>query len=621
MAATDPPSAPDPTAPALSRGDWAILAGLGLLAVLAALATSRTGAVEDSWRDLYFAYLISSGAGLPLTGPVIGNIAHLGPVWYYLLAPAFALGGAGAVLGLVGLLAGLKFPLAYLAGRLAVDRRFGLLLALALLMPGWSMFELLWPTHTSTVSTILLALGCAALWHRRQPGTRSALALGLLAGLALHAHPTTLLLAAGLVAFALLGPAGAGRRLRDAGVVALSGAVLFLPPLFALWLEGGDDLQRLQRYASDGLQAGVFERLWPLLRGLFWGGAELMHGVLLQRPWSGLLLGLHGLALAAAAVGLLLQPAGERRWVAWLLLALLAQSLFLLALRPISPFWMSYAHLPLLAGLLALGWRGLWRRLPAARWLLLALAAGQGLGHATLLGAVADAPEQTVMPTYPPESPGFMSITSVPTGRVSLPVTRLPTRGMPALGASLCGPSVVYGHLAAWADESFGVGIRAACGDVGQVALGGPPTVGAAALVGLTPAAQRASGLPSAADVAGLSIHPVADVWTRAQPLAVIAGGRFPPRTIDAALSEFSLSGQARGDAVLVVASRAVGYHPFEPLQAQADGVAVAPLFQDRYLALYRCSRCAPAQLVHWTLRLRGPEALVDVVVVSPAAD
>ncbi len=45
----------------------------------------------------------------------------------------------------------------------------------------------------------------------------------------------------------------------------------------------------------------------------------------------------------------------------------------------------------------------------------------------------------------------------------------------------------------------------------------------------------------------------------------------------------------------------------------------ITPMFQDRYLALYRCTGCAPDAEVSWVLQRRGAATLIDVVTVVPA--
>jgi len=68
---------------------------------------------EDSVRDIAAALGIADGSQWPTTGPGLAFSAHLGPGWFYLLAPVAALSSSWLGVALfVAALASLKFPLA-----------------------------------------------------------------------------------------------------------------------------------------------------------------------------------------------------------------------------------------------------------------------------------------------------------------------------------------------------------------------------------------------------------------------------------------------------------------------------------------------------------------------------
>ncbi|HSX58968.1 MAG TPA: hypothetical protein VLF18_02100, partial [Tahibacter sp.] len=79
-----------PPSPAATPVRWhqAVVAALVLLQLWTAAGMAGT---PDTLRDLYFAQQIAAGQQWPLTGPVIYNTLHLGPVWYYLLGAAMRL--------------------------------------------------------------------------------------------------------------------------------------------------------------------------------------------------------------------------------------------------------------------------------------------------------------------------------------------------------------------------------------------------------------------------------------------------------------------------------------------------------------------------------------------------
>ncbi|MGQ0799074.1 MAG: hypothetical protein ACT4NL_03045 [Pseudomarimonas sp.] len=574
-------------------------------------------AVADTWRDLYFAQRIASGAEWPLVGPVIGNLGHLGPLWYYTIGAAFALGGAPAVLWTTGLLSGLKFPLGFLLGRRLGGTWAGGLFALALAVPGWSMFELLWPTHTSLVASTLLGLGLMTLAYRQQPSLARATGLGACAMLALHAHPTTLLLAALALIFGVQATAVWPQRLRDG---ALAGVVMLLP-LLPHWIQqaiavDASELSRLSGYVGGELQIDVVDRLGPLLLGLFWGGPEMLLRLWLAAgAWAEALLILYLLGLALAAFGGCANVAIRTRFLA-LLAVLLAHSVFVLMLRPYTPFWMAHAHAPLIAGWLALGWFGLWQRWRWLRLPLVAVLLSAAIAPVLLLRLAITAPEVVDYPVYPSSGAGLMDVASVREGSTPMRATRLPLRNMAPLGATLCAPTVAYGHLASWLDESFGVGPRQACGGIAQILLGGPPVPGHALLAGLSEPAARAGGM--SATTSGLWLGKVDAVWSAGQAQAIVNGGRFPPRDpLDLPASRTTLQGNTSAGALLMVAARTGDRRPFVAPHVLAAGHPVTPIFQDAYLLMYRCVGCGQGE-VAWSLHFEALSPFIDVLVLDP---
>lgn len=600
---------------------WRIADAAGLILCIGfslvwAQAALHVAAVADTWRDLYFAQRIASGAEWPLAGPVIGNIGYLGPLWYYAMGAAFALGGAPAVLWTTGLLSGLKFPLGFLLGRRLGGALAGGLFAVALAAPGWSMFELLWPTHTSVVASTLLALGLMLLAYRRRPSLARAAGLGACATLALHAHPTTLLLVVVALIFGLHA-ADWPRRLRDSSVA----AVVLVAPLLPYWIQqgmaaDGSALARVSGFVGGELQVGVADRLGPLLLGLFWGGPELLLRLWLAAgAWAEGLLTLYLLGLVLAALGGCASAATRTRFLA-LLAVLLAHSAFVLLLRPYTPFWMAHAHAPLIAGLLALGWLGLWQRWRWLRLPLVAVLLGAAMAPVLLLRLVVTAPEVVDYPLYPSAGAGLMDIASVREGRTPMRATRLPLRDMASLGEALCAPTVAYGHLASWLDESFGVGPRQACGGVAQILLGGPPVPGHALLAGLSVPAAREVGLGPTAS--GLWLGTVDAVWSAGQSQEIVVAGRFPPRDpLDLPASPTTLQGSAPAGALLLVAARTGDRRPFVAPQVLAMGRPITPIFQDAYLLLYRCVDCGEAE-VAWSLHFDALSPFTDVLVLDP---
>jgi hypothetical protein len=574
--------------PDWSRRDTLWCAGFSLLALATMLSTIFGSPVDDTWRDIYFAHRIAYGEEFPLRGPVIGNIAQLGPVWFYLLAPAYALGGVAGALGLLGLLSGLKYPLAFVLGRRLGGTGLGAAFALAWLLPLWNAIETGWPTHISVVATALLMLALVALAYRRAPHPARAFVLGLCAGLAVHAHPTTALLAALLVAMALLAVTSWRARAAHAAIATSAVALLFAPVLIAAWLAldvAPDNLIGLGAHAEQLPLASIAERFGPVLRGLFWGAAEMQWRVLLglSSPAQGLAFAITGLAWLLVGIGWIASAPSTRRYGLVLLGVLLLQTGFVLALRPITPFWMSFAHGPLLMMLIGVGSATLWRQGRAARSALVAVAVP--LGAALLLLLVRIAPT-----------------------------------AWQRLGRTLCEPATIYGHFAALFDVSFALGARRACGRVDQIAIGGLPSRGSRARIGLSAQATRALGLVPPTRGEGLRLFDVTRVHAAGEPMAIVVAGRYPRRDLSGrTLRRTTLDARTAPDQVLAVAWRGLHYYPLTVHAVHADGRRLEPVYQDAGLWLYRCTGCAGTAPVSWQIVLVGVPELIDVLSFDPA--
>src|SRR5438270_12987844 len=73
----------DPASHRLRLG--AIAISLALMSMYIA-SSAFSAAIQDTARDVYYAYSIRHGLWYPLEGPVLGGAVHLGPAWFYLMA-------------------------------------------------------------------------------------------------------------------------------------------------------------------------------------------------------------------------------------------------------------------------------------------------------------------------------------------------------------------------------------------------------------------------------------------------------------------------------------------------------------------------------------------------------
>jgi hypothetical protein len=215
------------------RADLAIAGALTLLALLVRLpGLTEVPRLTDETAEVATALAIVSEGARPL----VASDAYRGPAWAYLLAGALALFGAHPWLprAFAAVLGALTVGATYLLGRALVDRRTGLVAALAVataFAPVVLLSHVAWSNHSTPLWVLLAAL---ATWRGRRPGRRgdlSLLAAGVLWGLALQSHPSALAPLLGAVGWWLAG-ADRRRRLRQPGPwLALAGCLATLSPM------------------------------------------------------------------------------------------------------------------------------------------------------------------------------------------------------------------------------------------------------------------------------------------------------------------------------------------------------------------------------------------------------
>lgn len=600
------------------------IACLSALALLNGWAATHATGGADLFRDLYFAQRIAQLEEFPTEGPVIGGLLKLGPIWFYLLALPYALGDSAGALAFIGALSGAKYALAYLLSRrhgLSVSASF--LWPAALALPSWSSLELIAPTHTSIVVSSLLALVIVVCsWNGRS--RIGAALIGLLAGLCLHAHPTTLVLVTCALAFAIGRSAPAGHALRGTILMGCGVLLLVFPVLLQLAATEQDGrLERLAHWASTETAVELFKRFPDFFAGVLWlGPVSIVTELWLApdaEPW--LVRGLGGCILLLAGIGILRMSANpEKRFRVLALVFLLAlQTLFVLLLRPISPYWMVLAHTPLVTvllagGLAALASTGLARRLISAALLALAVAS-----QAMLFGFLIDPPVEMPFPAYAEGSPGIMDIGQTPIGRIHVSHLRVSVPRIERAAAEVCGASVLHGHLAHLTDISFGLGFRRHCDQVAMPRLGGAHGEGERAMAGLSHSAASALNCAHASAKVGLSLHEVRRSAAMGLPFAPGAAGAFPWRDAsEFEAAEWSLAIDLLPDEAALVTNRLSGLRPMKVLEASCDTQAGIRVHDDRVLSLIRCPQTSGTTTLQ--LRLTAVSEAVDVVSVSACA-
>lgn len=354
-------------------------AALVLTLFLASFASVLFGlAVIDTDRDLANATAIALGVEWPWRGPRIGGIWSVGPVWFYLLSlPLMVVRHFGALLFALALFSALKVPLAAWLGRRLFGEPAGLALAALVCLPGWWWVGNLASSHASTTESAVLAT-LLAVWHCRAAATTRGRLLwsglaGLLFCLALHAHPTTIVLAP-LLAVLL---ASTWRRLpASLGAFLVAGTLPLLPVLI---LELRRDTAQMAATAIHWAQLDVLAQLRNLpehVLGLLFGGQTFADTLLQSRDRPLPLLWLQSLGLWVLALwgALRSRRHGDTRWL-WLCIYLLLALALIVMLRSFVAPWMVYTLLPIVALLQLNGMRQMApRAFRAGAWAVAVLA-------------------------------------------------------------------------------------------------------------------------------------------------------------------------------------------------------------------------------------------------------
>lgn len=589
---------------ALPRGDIALLTLLWLIYLLPFVEAAP---FVDGIRDLQFALDIARGDSFPLVGPVFANRFHLGPFGYYLQALPLLVGLPLAAVPLfLGLLSGAKFVLAYGFGREWIDRRYGLLFAAALALPGWSGLDFFNTTTPLLVPTLLLTAFWCSLRYLRGGSAAALNATALACSLAVQAHPSAVVLAL-IPALACMRHAMAQRQgLRL--LLAVGVALLPLAPVLLAIVQHGWGVVLPQAITVTVAGSGHSLVGWmDAIRGFALGGPLTTLRTLGSAGWGGTLA---WITLALWSTGLVLLGVRARRDRKAQLLAgaSIATLVIVFAARSNTPWYFLHPLTLVCAAAVAFGWHRWHRGHP---WLIaaaLALALIQSaLLHAHLARGEGGFPSSELMDVRVargdrgPPLPPWISV-----------------RHWRELGKLLCaepGSSLaLHGVLARAVDDQGGLAGRANC-TLDRVQLGGAADrhwLGLPRAVWNTllwsPQAKIGSiGLFQPDLVFSSDSHPLAD--SRRYPLRAALTGPV-------ATQQFQL--RTRDDALLVISQLSPALDFWSVDEIFLDGVAISPLHADSGLRAYRAAGDGLGW-ANWTLRISA-SALpwVDIVSVRP---
>ena len=584
----------------------------------------NNGGVVDFWRDMYWATVIANGERFPLSGPPINNLLELGPWWFYLCAlPLWLTHRIAAASVFIQLLAGAKYFLAWRLGMRAVDAKFGLAFAVSMAVAGWSTASFWFPSHPAVIETTCLLLAFA-VWRCANGLTASnALLFGLAATACLHAHPATM----SYIAIGGIVLLHRNRSWRGIGLLGLS-ALVVVASLSPGWFDNSPKFPNiplsLAGYASSEFGVNVVGRLPGLLKGLLVGGA--WTGFLLMTKWSlataTFAWWAYCAGLAIAGAGIVLLPAPRRpmrRWFAIGVLVLVAQTVFLAAVRPFTPIWMVPSCLPPLAFVFAIGWYGWLDAGSRAPWFagMLAFVVFTALSIAPFGYFLRDIRSARVTNSNP-----LFNISDIGERYSNVPVSFVTVRDVDELARTLCEPATLHLRLGAIMETTGSSALRNACGrwpDLRFSAAGEPgPHIG-----GISSDAATAIGIAPDRSVAHMALYSnvraVAPVQgTRIAGLRRMEVARRPPDESKPSPNVFEFDA-GPGD-VVAVTNR---YPPFAGLtigSATANGMPAKLMHSDGKAFLYRCEACGADAAVHWRIPLDGVAANLDVTVLLARA-
>lgn len=600
-----------------------ILAMLMLAQVICAALSST--ASTDTNRDIYFAQQIAFAREFPLLGPQINGMMHLGPVWFYVLAiAAWLIPNAAAVPAFIALIGSLQFPLAYRLGQRFGSAREGLLFALMLALPGFMAVSLVSLTHTIAVIPCLLLGVFAGLAYRDRPDGKRAFWMGVVAALALNAHPTTLFLVAMLIFWCAAKTGSPRRRLSHGAIVVVPIVLSFAPMFYAQGQDGLADMVTASNYLHEGLGFPSLSKGVFLIYAVLSYGPKYMARFWLDMPpvaarW---LLVIYGAVLAAAIIGLaqrFLESAQRRKWISILLGLLVLQSMFVCAIRSDMPPWMVYAQWPLTAALLAIGLDRIcatrsWPRIAIA----IALIVTTSWSLAIWMHMAAGKLDFVEMKPVSGKLPLMADIREYSKDRLFFRMPRIPFREVFALGEPLCKPTTVFAHYAYFLDISYGIGAIRACGDRANIQLGGPSGQERVAWFGLRDRCWQQLGMEPARWIGVVGVSTPAAVWRSPVPLYPETP-RFStwPHHITATPTRFVIEGDAAPEQAVLIAHRANRYLPFSVIGATANGIEIKPVYEDLMTAIYRLPAGLSINSAHWRIEVEGASEYVDALTFA----
>ena len=567
-----------------SRG-WR-MAALGGLMLLLMARVPYSASHMDLSRDMFVAWRMLHGEPWPLEGPVLNRMLHLGPVWYYLLALLQLIGRSWfGTIGLLGLLAAVQIPLAYLLGKELHSRRAGMMFAIGLIVPSWSTFEWMLPLHPilSTLLVVAFLLCCVRYW--RTGKRRYFYGMAAAFTLALHAHPSNIGCAwVGL--FVLVRASHMKVRWLDFALAAFVVIVPLLPFVYADAMRGFEDFHKSFAFVADSNQTGSLAKLPALFAAVAFGGTRYklatFGGLAGGAMVAACIVALGGVAGGIGLIGAL----RDRRTRAVAAVAIAATLLVfatLALMRAQMPYYMTTCSRVFLVGLTAFGLAalGVHAVARAARGCAAFVAIA-----AALFSVYGFARDQT-RGAWPFAWVPMFDVTSPPSDIAPLLLT--PTYAMDESGKFLCSlhdPSI-HGTYGNQLTHNYGIEMRLACRR-DDVHIGGAEE-GRSHWLGLSRAMFAPLTAKPVQRVGPLGLVPARPVTH--QPARLEPGEPRYPAYAPAMgeVQKMHLTVALRHGEYVAVSNLGFGFNVDPTISVKVGGNAVGPASSDRVSAVYAC--------------------------------
>ncbi|HVF35443.1 MAG TPA: hypothetical protein VND91_08990, partial [Candidatus Saccharimonadia bacterium] len=460
-----------------------------------------------------------------------------------------------------------------------------------------------------------LAFGLAALGAWRRPHAARYVLTGFALSLALHAHPSAVLLAPAAIAATAAAPRARFELVQRHAALALGFVLPFLPMLVAEAREGWPALARSGEYFASTDLAARIARIPVVIAGSWGAPVVLVRDFLLpdvrfvRAAWVG---GIAAVGLLAL-VGVARASIRRNRLPPVLAAIAIATTGASALLRETVAFYFVLPLLPLVAGSVALALREATTR---HRDLLVG-----AVGMFALIANAAVLMHRTAQAAHGEQWLPRASLADVARWPAADPV---PLDYLPVASADrvwvplLCGasaPAALHGDIAAQFELAQALPLVLGCRDRAPLpAIGGP---GAPRVAGLPVGLMRRAALAVPAHAHG---HALLEAIT---PLHPPRGARlglheaYPPHPFEYALDErIALEARSGASSRLAITELNPAFVATAEPRVRANGASLVPIARSAGTRIYYCSTCTAP--VEWRIELAsGKLGWIDVFLVD----